>query len=91
MKKNISISFDEKLIRKIDDVCRVSERTKSWLVNKAVENYLEEIEDDEIAFQRSKDPDSEFITESELRKSPGKVGDKYWLTESYITGISKRI
>lgn len=68
MKKNISISFDEEIIKKIDDVCRVSERTKSWLVNKAVENYLEEIEDAEIAFQRSMDPDSRYITEKELRK-----------------------
>jgi RHH-type rel operon transcriptional repressor/antitoxin RelB len=68
MKKNVSLSLDEKLIKKIDDVCRVSERTKSWLVNKAVENYLDEIEDTEIAFQRSKDPDSEFITEKELRE-----------------------
>lgn len=69
MKKNVSLSLDEKLIKKIDDVCRVSERTKSWLVNKAVENYLDEIEDTETAFQRSKDPDSEFITEEKLRKS----------------------
>jgi len=69
MKKNISLSLDEKLIKKIDDVCRVSERTKSWLVNKAVENYLDEIEDVETAFQRSKDQDSEFINEEELRKS----------------------
>jgi RHH-type rel operon transcriptional repressor/antitoxin RelB len=69
MKKNISLSLDEKLIKKIDDICRVSERTKSWLVNKAVENYLDEIEDMETAFQRSQDQDSEFITEEELRKS----------------------
>lgn len=69
MKKNISLSLDEKLIKKIDDICRVSERTKSWLVNKAVENYLDEIEDMETAFQRSQDQDSEFITEQELRKS----------------------
>ena len=72
MKKNISISFDEELIKKIDDVCKVSERTKSWLVNKAVENYFDEIEDVEIAFKRSKDLDSEFITEDELRKSLNK-------------------
>ena len=72
MKRNISISFDEELIKRIDDVCRVSERTKSWLVNKAVENYLEEIGDTEIAFQRSLDPDSEFITEKELRKNLDK-------------------
>ncbi len=72
MKKNISISFDEEIIKKIDDVCRVSERTKSWLVNKAVENYLEEIEDVEIAFQRSMDPDSEFITEKQIREDLDK-------------------
>ena len=69
MKKNVSLSLDEKLIKKIDDVCRVSERTKSWLVNKAVENYLDEIEDIEIAFQRSRDLEPEFITEEELKKS----------------------
>ncbi len=69
MKKNISLSLDERLIKKIDDVSRVSERTKSWLVNKAVENYLDEIEDTETAFQRSKDLDSEFITEEDLKKS----------------------
>jgi len=67
MKKNISISLDEEIIKKIDDMCRVSERTKSWLVNKAVKNYLEEIEDVEIAFQRSMDPGSEFMTEEEFR------------------------
>jgi predicted DNA-binding protein len=72
MKKNISISFDEEIIKKIDDMCRVSERTKSWLVNKAVKNYLEEIEDVEIAFQRSMDPDSEFITEKQIREDLDK-------------------
>jgi RHH-type transcriptional regulator, rel operon repressor / antitoxin RelB len=72
MKKNISISLDEEIIKKIDDMCRVSERTKSWLVNKAVKNYLEEIEDVEIAFQRSMDPDSEFITEKQIREDLDK-------------------
>src|SRR4030065_224911 len=42
MKKNISLSFDVELIKKIDDICRVSERTKSWFVEKAVENYIKE-------------------------------------------------
>ncbi len=69
MKKNISLSFDEELIKKIDDICRVSERTKSWFVEKAVENYLEEINDVEVALKRSQDLDSEFITEDELKKN----------------------
>ncbi len=69
MKKNISLSFDEELIKKIDKICSVNERTKSWFVEKAVENYLEEINDVEIALKRSMDSDSKFITEDELKKN----------------------
>ena len=69
MKKNISLSFDVELIKKIDEICRVSERTKSWFVEKAVENYLEEINDVEVALKRTRDLDSEFITEDELKKN----------------------
>jgi len=69
MKKNISLSFDEELIEKIEKICKVNERTKSWFVKKAVENYLEELDDVEVALQRSMDLDSEFISENELKKN----------------------
>ena len=69
MKKNISLSLDEELIDRIDDVCKVSERTKSWLVKKAIENYFDEIEDVEIALQRLSDPKTEYISEKQLRES----------------------
>lgn len=67
MKKNISFSLDEELIKKINEISRVSERTKSWLVKNAIENYLEEIEDVEIAHQRSLDSEDSFISEQELK------------------------
>jgi len=69
MKKNISLSLDKELIDRIDDVCKVSERTKSWFVKKAVENYFDEIEDVEIALQRFSDPKSEYISEKQLKES----------------------
>lgn len=69
MKKNISLSLDKKLIDRIDDVCKVSERTKSWFVKKAIENYFDEIEDVEIALQRLSDPKSEYISEKQLKES----------------------
>ncbi|MBE3114253.1 MAG: ribbon-helix-helix domain-containing protein [Candidatus Hydromicrobium sp.] len=67
MRKNISFSLDEELIKKINEISRVSERTKSWLVKNAIENYLEEIEDVEIAHQRSLDSEDSFISERELK------------------------
>ena len=69
MKKNISLSLDKELIDRIDDVCKVSERTKSWFVKKAVENYFDEIEDVGIALQRFSDPKSEYISEKQLKES----------------------
>ena len=69
MKKNISLSLDKELIDRIDDICKVSERTKSWFVKKAVENYFDEIEDAEIALQRLSDPKSEYISEKQLKES----------------------
>ncbi len=69
MKKNISLSLDKELIDKIDDVCKVSERTKSWFVKKAIENYFDEIKDVEIALQRLSDPKAEYISEKQLKKS----------------------
>jgi Ribbon-helix-helix protein, copG family. len=68
MKKNISLSFDEELINKIEKICTVSERTKSWFVKTAVENYIEDIEDLEIALERSQSPISDFVDEKELKK-----------------------
>ena len=68
MKKNISISLDEEQIKKIDELCRVSERTKSWLVKKAIDNYLEDVEDLEIALERSLTDEKEYLTEEQLRK-----------------------
>ena len=68
MKKNISLSFDEELLNKIEKICNVSERTKSWFVKTAVENYIEDIEDLEAALERSRDPISDFVDKKELKK-----------------------
>lgn len=68
MKKNISLSFDEELINKIEKICTASERTKSWFVKTAVENYIEDIEDLEITLERSQSPISDFVDEKELKK-----------------------
>jgi predicted DNA-binding protein len=69
MKKIISVSLDEEIISRIDKVSRVSERTKSWIVKKAVENYLDEIENAEIAYNRLNDTEATYLSERELKKN----------------------
>jgi len=45
MKKIISISLDEELVRRINEMCKISERSKSWFIKKAIDSYLENFED----------------------------------------------
>lgn len=70
MKKNISISLEEKKLKRIEEICRISERTKTWVITKAVDNFLDDLEDAEIALERSLSVDkSDYLAEAELKKA----------------------
>lgn len=64
---HISATLDKKLFEKVEGFCNIEERSKSWLISKAVEEYLENLEDVEIAYQRMVDPKSKIISSKELR------------------------
>lgn len=64
--QNISASLDKDLLYKLDKLAEETERNRSWLLNKAVEHYLEELEDLKIAKERLQD---ERLSPSALRKS----------------------
>ncbi|MFH0799304.1 MAG: ribbon-helix-helix domain-containing protein [Pseudomonadota bacterium] len=53
--QNISATIDSDLLKKLDDISDISERNRSWLIAKAVELYLEEFEDLQIAMGRLND------------------------------------
>lgn len=47
----ISITIDEELAKKLEKIAADTHRKKSYFVNKALEEYFEEIEDLELAMQ----------------------------------------
>ena len=51
--KPISITVDEALAEKLSKIAEDTHRKKSYFVNKALQEYFEEIEDLEIALKRS--------------------------------------
>ena len=51
-KQNVSITLDGDLLDQLDDLIEETERNRSWLISKAIENYLEELEDLKIAKER---------------------------------------
>lgn len=50
--QNISATIEKKLLSKLDALAEETERNRSWIIGKAVESYLEDLEDLKIAKQR---------------------------------------
>jgi predicted DNA-binding protein len=50
--KPISITIDEELAEKLAKIAEDTHRKKSYFVNKALQEYFEEIEDLELALER---------------------------------------
>jgi RHH-type rel operon transcriptional repressor/antitoxin RelB len=71
MSKPISIRIPDDLARKLDSVARETDRPRSYIVQKALESYIEDIADLQIALDRLMDGTDETITGKELRKDLG--------------------
>lgn len=67
----ISLRLPENLLKPLDKLSEDSERPRTYLIKKALENYLEECQDYQIAMERLHDKDDEIISPAELRKKLG--------------------
>ncbi len=67
----LSIRLDEPLNRKLVRMTKDSERSKSYFIKKALELYLEEYEDYQIALRRRADQDDEVLSLAQMRKALG--------------------
>jgi predicted DNA-binding protein len=54
--QNFSATIEKKLLSQLDLLAQKTEKNRSWLIGKAVESYLEELEDVKIAKKRLKEP-----------------------------------
>ncbi|MBC8323496.1 MAG: DNA-binding protein [Candidatus Marinimicrobia bacterium] len=71
MSKTISVRLPDSISDELDDISLETERSKSFHITKAVEKYLEEFADLQIALDRLKDKDDELITSEEFRAEIG--------------------
>jgi RHH-type rel operon transcriptional repressor/antitoxin RelB len=62
----ISLRVEGDLKRRVDEVARQTGRSKAWVIRKAVDLYLEDVEDIEISEQRVADPKDKVISSDEL-------------------------
>ena len=71
MSSLISLRLPPNILKPLDKLAKITERPRSFLIKKALENYLDEYADYQIALDRLRDKDDEIITSSKLRKNLG--------------------
>ena len=69
--KATSVRLSPETAKRLDRLSKTIDRPKSQLINKALEEYLEEYEDYLIAIGRLNDKNDRIITEKDLRRKLG--------------------
>lgn len=67
----ISVRLPKELSEQLDNIAKETERPRSYIIQKALESYIEDYADLQIALDRLHDKTDPVMTSKELRKSLG--------------------
>jgi RHH-type rel operon transcriptional repressor/antitoxin RelB len=71
MNTAISVRLPKQLAARLDGVAKETERSRSYIIQKALESYIEDYADLQIALDRLHDRTDAVISGREMRKSLG--------------------
>jgi len=71
MSKAVSIRLPDELAEQLENVARDTERSRSFIVQRAIEFYLEDYADLQVALDRLRDKSDRIVSSDELKKSLG--------------------
>jgi len=66
MTEAVSIRLPDDIAKRLDELAKSLDRPKTYIVTKALREYLEEYEDYLIALHRLNDKDDQVVSEKEL-------------------------
>ena len=68
MASSISVRLADDTAKALEDLAKATDRPKTYFVEKALESYLAEYADYQVALDRLRDKDDLIISSSDLRK-----------------------
>lgn len=71
MSTAVSIRLPDVLARELEHIASETERPRSFHIQKALESYIEDFADVQIALDRLRDQKDQVVSGRELRKSLG--------------------
>jgi RHH-type rel operon transcriptional repressor/antitoxin RelB len=71
MSTAISVRLPDAVAKRLGRVAKETERSRSFLVQKAVETYLDDFADLQVALDRLRDKSDPIVSSKDMRKSLG--------------------
>ncbi|MFZ4525710.1 MAG: ribbon-helix-helix protein, CopG family [Chlorobium sp.] len=71
MSTAISVRLPDELVKELERIAKVSEKTLPFIIQKALASYVEEVADLQIALDRLHDVDDPLISGQEMTHSLG--------------------
>jgi RHH-type rel operon transcriptional repressor/antitoxin RelB len=71
MSTAISVRLPKEIAEQLDSIARETERSRSYIVQKALESYIEDYADLQVALDRLHDKTDTVVSGKKLRKSLG--------------------
>ena len=68
MSSSLSVRIPDDLASKLNEIAEETERSKSFVVQKALEAYLSELADTQVAYDRLHDATDAVVSIEEMRK-----------------------
>jgi RHH-type transcriptional regulator, rel operon repressor / antitoxin RelB len=68
MNTTVTVRLPDSLASSLDEIAKMTERSRSFLIKKAIESYIDEQADLQIALDRLRDTSDNEISITDLRK-----------------------
>jgi RHH-type rel operon transcriptional repressor/antitoxin RelB len=72
MSSSISVRLPDRTAKALEELAKSTDRPKTYFIEKALESYLAEYADYQVALDRLRDKDDPVISSAELRKRLGR-------------------
>ncbi len=70
----VSVRLPESTVKALEELASATDRSKTFVIRKALEAYLAEYADYQVALDRLRDKDDPVISAAELRRRLGRKG-----------------
>lgn len=71
MSTAVSVRLPKDLAKRLDGIAKETERPRSFIIQKAIEAYIEDVADLQIALDRLHDTSDPLVSSKDMRKSLG--------------------